>query len=461
MSDFDLIVIGSGPGGYVASLHAAQLGMKVACVEKGKTLGGVCLNVGCIPSKSLLHSTEYYARINLHGSEHGVEVDGIRMNFQKLMERKARVVSGLVKGIEFLFKKNKVEWIQGSAVLSSPTSVLVDGKTFTAKNILLATGAEPIPLPFLPFDEERVLSSTGALSLKEVPKRMLLVGAGVIGLEMASVYRRLGSEVIAVEMMDRVCPVLDRDLSKGLLTHFHKEGVEIHLSSKVKSATRNPSSVTLEVEGSDQKTFSLEGDVVLVSIGRRAYSKGLGLKELGIESDNRGVVKVNTSFQTKYPSVYAIGDLIGEPMLAHKASEEGVAAVNAMNHLAGHVNYMAVPNVTYTWPEAACVGLTESEAKETGRAIRVGKCPFRANSRSRCSGDEEGLVKIVGDVQTDRLLGMHILGPNASEMILGGVFAIEKKMTVTEVASACYTHPTCSEAIKEAALACLGRALHM
>lgn len=455
METFDLIVIGSGPGGYVAAIRAAQRGLKVACMEKEKTLGGTCLNVGCIPSKALLHSTEYYHKVAAEGHEHGIEAKELTVNLQQMMTRKEKIVSGLVGGIDFLFKKNKVTRLEGEATLLGPTSIQIGQESYQASHILLATGSEPIPLPFLPFDETKVLSSTGALALPQVPKKMLMVGAGVIGLELGSVYRRLGAEVEVVELLDRVTPPFDREISKTLYKILTKQGMTFHLKSKVASGK-----VATDVELTLDSGEVLKGDVVLIAIGRRPYSKGLGLEKIGVATDKQGRVKVDESFRTSVPSIYAIGDLIDGPMLAHKASEEGIAAVDLICGDTLSLNYLAIPNVMYTWPEVACVGMTEEEATSAGLTLRIGRVPFKAIPRARCSGDEEGIVKLIGEKTTDRLIGMHIVGPNASEMIHEGVVAVEKKMTLLEIGHASHAHPTCAEAIKEAALAAHHQAIH-
>ncbi|MCC5832972.1 MAG: dihydrolipoyl dehydrogenase [Chlamydiales bacterium] len=456
MEKFDLVVIGSGPGGYVAAIRAAQRGLKTACIEKEKTLGGTCLNVGCIPSKALLHSTEYYHKVASEGSEHGINAKELTIDLGRMMERKEKIVSGLVGGVNLLFERNKVVRIQGEASLDSPTRVRVGDSLYEADHILLATGSEPIPLPFLPFDEKRVLSSTGALSLPNVPKKLLMVGAGVIGLELGSVYQRIGAQVEVVELLDRVTPPFDREVSKTLYKIFSKQGMAFHLKEKVVEASVGEEGVELTLESSKR----LRGDVVLVAIGRRSYSKGLGLEKIGVQTDPQGRVKVDGSFRSSVPSIYAIGDLIDGPMLAHKASEEGIAAVDLICGDVVEINYLAIPNVMYTWPEVACVGMTEEEAKGAGLEIRIGKTPFKAIPRARCSGDIEGMVKIIGEKESDRLIGMHIVGPNASEMIHEGVVAIGRGVTLLEIAHASHAHPTCSEAIKEAALAAHNQAIH-
>lgn len=453
--DFDLIVIGAGPAGYVAAIRAAQAGMKTACVEKNPTLGGTCLNIGCIPSKALLHSSELYHKLVHEGKEHGILADP-KVDFAQMQSRKTGIVKGLTQGIEFLFKKNKVTWLKGEARFTAVHTLDVGGESHSAKHIIIASGSEPIPLPFLPFDETTVLSSTGALALKKVPKKMLLVGAGVIGLELGSVYRRLGSEVTVVELLDRVCPMYDAEISAAAEKILKQQGMTFHLGAKVVKG--DGAKLTIEKEG---KETTLEADVVLVAIGRRPYAEGLGLDTIGVERNKQGQIIVDGHFQTSVPGVYAIGDVIDGPMLAHKASEEGMALVDLLSGHKEQINYLAIPNVMYTWPEIACVGFSEEEAKKAGLEPFTGTFPFAANPRARCSGDAQGLVKIVGDKASGRLVGLHIIGPGASEMIGEGVIGIEKRLTVKELALASHAHPTCSEAIKEAALAALGQTLHL
>ena len=456
MEKFDLAVIGSGPGGYVAAIYAAQKGMRVVCIEKESSLGGTCLNIGCIPSKALLHSTEYYDRIARTGKEHGIETTGLTVNLAKMMERKDAIVAGLTGGVVFLFKKNKVAHVRGEAHLLNPTTLQVGNDRIEATNILLATGSEAISLPFLPFDEKKVLSSTGALALPKVPKKMLMVGAGVIGLELGSVYRRLGAEVEVVELLNRVTPTLDHEISKLVEKILKKQGFVFHLSTQVTAGKVESDRVTLTL-GKEE----VSGDVVLVAIGRRPYTKGLGIETVGIQLDKQGRVPIDQNFRTFQPNIYAIGDLVDGPMLAHKASEEGIAAVDIMAGERGVVNYLAIPNVMYTWPEVACVGMTEEGARESGLEILIGRVPFRSIPRARCSGDEEGLVKMLAEKTTRRVIGLHIIGPNASEIIHEGVLAIGNKMDLLQIAHASHAHPTCSEAIKEAALAAMGKAIHI
>lgn len=460
---FDVLVIGAGPGGYVAAIRAAQLGFKTACIEKEKTLGGTCLNVGCIPSKALLQSTEYYEWMQKFSKDHGVEAAKLTVNFSQMQNRKRQVVESLVNGVAGLFKKNGVEWIQGEAQLKDPHHVDVaegaNHQTIEADHLILATGSEAIGLPFLPFDEKKVLSSTGLLSLESIPKKILVIGAGVIGVELASVYRRLGSEIIVIEMLDRITPTMDQAISKMLLQILKKQGLEFHLGAKVLEGKVAKDRVKLTVE-EEQKKVEYEGDVVLVAVGRRPYSQTLGLETIGIEKNRQGLVQVDSNFRTNHSNIYAIGDLIEGPMLAHRASEEGMAVAEIIAGQHPHINYMAIPNVIYTHPEVAALGMTESEAREAGLTLKVGTCLFKAIARARCAGDTDGVVKVIGEAQTGRLIGMHILGAHASEMIGEGVMAIEKNATLQEIANASHAHPTLTEGIKEACLQALGRPLH-
>lgn len=460
MDTYDLCVIGSGPGGYVAAIRAAQLGLKTVCIEKEKTLGGTCLNVGCIPSKCMLQSTEYYHLAKHKLPEYGVSAKEVAFDFDAMKQRKEGVVKTLVDSIPAHFKKHEIVWEKGTATFVESNIVDVGGKKISAKYFIIATGSEPIELPFLKFDETTVVSSTGALSLKEVPKRMALIGGGVIGTEIASIYNRLGSEVHIIEMLDAILPGFDNTVVKEFTRILKKQGMNFHLSAKVKAGEKKANGValTFEENGKDvQETF----DVVLVAIGRKPYTKDLGLKTIGVETNEKGQVKVNGLFQTNLPHIYAIGDVIDGPMLAHKASEEGIAAVDIIAGQIPHVNYISIPNIVYTHPEVTFVGLTEQEARAAGREIVTGVCYFKANARARCVGDTDGLVKIIGDKKTDRLLGMHILGPCSSEMIGEGVVALNKKMTLEEICESSHGHPTFSEAILEATMAAKGRAIHI
>lgn len=456
---YDVIVIGSGPGGYVAAIRAAQLGLHTACVEKDKVLGGTCLNVGCIPSKTLLHSSELYWKLGKEYEQNGIHVESSSIDFLKMMDRKENIVTSFNKGIASLFQKNKIDWIKGVGRLKGPNTVEVNEKTLEGKHIILATGSEPISLPFLPFDEKKILSSTGALSLKAIPKKLLVIGAGIIGVELGSVYSRLGSEVVFIEFLDRICPAFDLGLSKALQKTLTAQKMTFHLSHKVASAN-----VTKDIELTAQGPngeVKFKGDAVLVAVGRRPYSNQLGLEAVGIEKDAKGFVQIDAAFRTSKPHIFAIGDLVNGPMLAHKASEEGVAVAEL---IAGHcpsIDYVSIPNVAYTSPEVACVGFTEEELKSRSIAYTSGQFPFKANSRARTSGEEEGFVKMLVEEKTKKILGIHILGAHASELIGEGVLAMRLRATAQELADTCHAHPTLSESLKEAALSALGRAIHM
>jgi len=459
--NFDVVVIGSGPGGYVAAIRAAQLGLKTACIEKGP-LGGTCLNVGCIPSKALLHSSELFYKLTHHLPDHGVHVENPTYDFPAMMERKNKVVSDFNQGVGALFAKNKITQIQGIGHLKSPTEIEVRGEgnqVIETKNIILATGSEPIDLPFLPIDEKRIITSTGALALETVPKKLLVIGAGVIGVELGSVYNRLGSEVTFIEFLPKICPTMDEAISKSFQKILEGQNLTFHLSTKVTAADIGSDKITLTTQHEGTQS-TLEGDVVLCSIGRRPYTRDLGLENVSIAPNEKGFIPINGHFQTTVPNIYAIGDIVDGPMLAHKASEEGVAVAEIIAGESPTIEYMAIPNVVYTDPEVAAVGLTEKEAKDASLQVKVGIFPFKTNSRAKCTGEEEGMVKIVSDAATDRLLGIHILGAHASEIIAEAVLAIQKKVTTEELANTPHAHPTLSEAVKEAALAALGRAIH-
>ncbi len=463
MKEYDVVVIGAGPGGYVAAIRAAQLGLSVACIEKEKA-GGTCLNVGCIPSKALLQSTEIYASFLHEANVHGVTYENLKADLDVMMKRKKGIVEGLVQGVEHALKSKHVDFIVGFANLVDPHKIEVvrgeEKEEFTAKNIILATGSEPVSLPFLPFDEKRILSSTGALSLSEIPKKMIVIGAGVIGVELASVYSRLGTEVVIIEALDQICGGLDDTLSRTFLTVLKKQNLTFHLGAKVLSGQANNDGVTLNVilKGMEEKE-TMQADVVLVAVGRRPFSEGL--KNIGLDFTIRGFLPVNNRFQTKIPHIYAIGDLIEGPMLAHRASLEGAAVAELIAQKETSVNYLAIPNVIYTHPELASVGLTEAQAKAFNLEILIGTCSFKANPRARCMGETDGLVKVIADKKSGRLIGMHILGPNASEIIAEGVVAIQNNLTLESLVRTPHAHPTLSEAILEAAENALGKSIHL
>jgi dihydrolipoamide dehydrogenase len=459
---FDVIIIGAGPGGYVCALRAAQLGMKVACVEKRATLGGTCLNVGCIPSKAMLQSSENFHATTHSWKEHGIIVGEVKIDLAQMQKRKGEVVSANVKGVEFLFKKNKVTWLKGTGKIVAPGRVAVDGTEYETKHIVLATGSESIPLPGVEIDEKQIVTSTGALELATVPKSMIVIGGGYIGLELGSVWRRLGSEVTVVEYLDRLVPGMDGEVGKTFERVLGKLGIKFKLSTKVTGAVKAADGVTLTVEpAKGGAAEELKADVVLVSIGRRPYYDGVGLQAAGVELDERGRVKVDAHYATNVPGIYAIGDVIAGPMLAHKAEEEGVALAELLVGQAGHVNYDVIPGVVYTWPEVASIGKTEEQLKSEGVAYSVGKFPFTANGRARAMGDTDGFVKILADKATDRILGAHIIGPDAGTLIAELATAMEFGASSEDVARTCHAHPSLNEAVKEAALAVEGRALHI
>jgi dihydrolipoamide dehydrogenase len=463
MSDsFDLIVIGSGPGGYVCAIRAAQLGLKVACVEKRDTLGGTCLNVGCIPSKALLHSSEHFEETKHKLADHGVKVEGVTLDLPRMLARKQEVVGANTKGVEFLFKKNKITWLKGEGKITAPGTVDVAGTSYTTKNIVIATGSESVPLRGVEVDEKQIVTSTGVLELDKVPGHLVVIGGGVIGLELGSVWRRLGAEVTVVEYLDRLVPGMDAELAKQFERVLSKQGFKFRLKSKVTGAAKTAEGVTLTVEpAAGGAPEEIKADVVLLAIGRRAFTGNLGLETVGVEVDERGRVKTDGHFATNVPGIYAIGDVIAGAMLAHKAEDEGVALAEMLVGQAGHVNYGVIPAIVYTWPELASVGETEDELKARGQAYTVGKFPFTANARSRAMGDLDGFVKILADKETDRVLGAHILGPDAGTLIAELAIAMEFGASAEDVARTCHAHPTLNEAVKEAALAVGGRALHI
>ena len=459
---YDVIVIGGGPGGYVCAIRAAQLGLRTACVERRATLGGTCLNIGCIPSKALLQSSENFEEASHSFAEHGVVVEGVRLDLARMMARKDTVVSANVKGVEFLFKKNKVDWLKGSGRVAGPGLVEVDGAPYQAKHIVIATGSESIGLPGVELDETAIVSSTGALELDRVPEHLVVIGGGYIGLELGSVWKRLGAEVTVVEYLDRLVPGMDAEIAKTFERVLGKQGIKFRLSTKVTGAVRGNDGVTLTVEpAKGGEAEQIKADVVLVAIGRRAYTDHVGLQEAGVALDDRGRVLVDTHYATNVPGIYAIGDVIAGPMLAHKAEEEGVALAERLAGQAGHVNYDVIPGVVYTWPEVASVGKTEDDLKRLGIAYKVGKFPFTANGRARAMGTTDGFVKLLADKTTDQLLGAHIIGPDAGGLIAELATAMEFGASSEDVARTCHAHPTLSEAVKEAALAVDGRALHI
>jgi dihydrolipoamide dehydrogenase len=461
-ASFDVIVIGSGPGGYVCAIRAAQLGLKVACVEKRPTLGGTCLNIGCIPSKALLQSSEEFEKTKHALADHGVLVDGVKLDLERMQARKTEVVNANTKGVEFLFRKNKVTWLKGAGRITGPGSVDVDGKSYSTRNIIIATGSESVPLAGVTVDEKQIVTSTGALELDKVPGHLVVIGAGFIGLELGSVWRRLGAEVTVVEFLDRIVPGMDTEIATAFQRILQKQGIKFRLGMKVTGATVTETGVSLTVESvKGGATETIAANIVLLSIGRRPYTDGLGLEEAGVELDDRKRVKVDSHYATNIAGIYAIGDVIAGPMLAHKGEDEGVAVAEILAGQAGHVNYNAIPGVVYTWPEVASVGQTEEELKAGGVAYTVGKFPFTANGRARAMGDTDGFVKILADKATDRLLGAHVLGPDAGTLIAELTTAIEFGASAEDVARICHAHPTLSEAVKEAALAVEGRALHI
>ncbi len=463
--NFDLLVIGGGPGGYVCAIRAAQLGLKTACIESRGTLGGTCLNVGCIPSKSLLNLSELYHKAKTNFNNLGIETGNVKLNIEKLMMNKNKSVQILTKGVEFLFKKNKVTYIKGKAVLFSKNNVVVyegEKKTsYKSKNIVIATGSLPASLPGINIDEKNIISSTGAISLKKVPSKLVIVGGGYIGLEMGSVWSRLGSEVTVIEFLDHITPGMDKEISKEFQKILSKQGIKFKLESKVVSVKNSKTGV--QVDYANNKTGikeKIDCEKVLVSVGRKPYTEGLNLSKIGVNKDNKGGIEVNKKFQTSVPNIYAIGDVIKGPMLAHKAEEEGIAVAEILAGQAGHVNYDVIPGVIYTSPEVASVGKTEEQLKEKKISYKVGKFPFLANSRAKVNNEPEGFVKILAESKTDKILGVHIIGPHCGDMIAEMVLAMEFGASAEDVARTCHAHPTHTEAIKEAALAVDKRPIH-
>ncbi len=464
---FDIIIIGGGPGGYVASIRAAQLGFKVACIEKRNTLGGTCLNEGCIPSKALLNSSEKFSELNdEHLQKIGIGFKGITLNIEKMMRNKDNIVQGLTKGIDQLFKKNKVERLVGTGIIKKPGEVVIkDGKdkgSYSCKNIIIATGSIPISIPGIEIDEKKIVSSTGALELKKIPKKLVVVGAGYIGLEMGTVWSRLGSEVQVIDSLPRILPGMDNEVASKFKNILEKNGIKFHLNSLVKSLKEVKSTLSISFANSQTKDINtLNCDVALIAIGRKPYNENLGLKENKIKLSDSGRILVDSKFQTNVEGIFAIGDVIDGPMLAHKAEEDGVAAVEIMAGTAGHVDYNLIPGIVYTNPEIATIGKTEEELKETGINYNKGTFPFLANSRARATGDTEGFVKLLADSKSDKLLGAHIIGSNAGTLIHEIATAMAFGASAEDIARTCHAHPTMNEAVKEAALSLGSGAIHI
>ena len=465
MADFDVIVVGAGPGGYVAAIRAAQLGMKVACVEKESTLGGTCLNIGCIPSKALLNSSEKFMGISKHAEEHGIKVTKIELDLAKLMQRKDKIVKQLTGGIGFLFKKNKIEYISGSASFIDSKTILVksakEEKKLSAKNFIIATGSSSIEIPSMPIDEKQIVTSTGALALESVPKSLLVIGGGYIGLEMGSVWSRLGSKVTVVEALDRIVPTMDEEIAKEFMKSLKKQGLDFKLSHKVTSTKAVKNGVDVTMESADNKAVTEKYDVVLMSIGRKPNTEGLNLEAIGIKLNEKKSIEINSKFKTSVEGIYAIGDVVPGPMLAHKAEEEGVACVEFISGQKPHINYEMIPAIVYTNPEVASVGKTEAELKEGKTDYKIGKFPFMANGRALTTSSPEGFVKILADSKTDAILGAHIIGHDAGQLIAEIVTTMEFGGSSEDIARICHAHPTTSEAVKEAAMSIEGRAIHI
>ena len=465
-NNFDVIIIGGGPGGYVCAIRAAQLGLKTACVESRGSLGGTCLNVGCIPSKSLLNLSENFHKAKKDFNQQGIEIDGIKLNIKKMMSNKNKSIQVLTKGVEFLFKKNKVTYFKGKGVLFSKNDVVVYGDdkkrtNIKSKNIVIATGSEVASLPGIEIDEKNVVSSTGALSFDKVPEKLVVVGGGYIGLEMGSVWSRLGSDVTVIEYLDFITPGMDREISNEFQKILTKQGIKFKMGSKVDSLISNNNSVLIRYTNTkNSKKEEIEVDKVLVSVGRKPYTEGLNLSKVGVKKDNKGRIEVNNKLQTSVNNIYAIGDVIKGPMLAHKAEDEGIAVAEILAGQAGHVNYDVIPGVVYTSPEVATVGKTEEELKKEDKSYKVGKFPFLANSRAKVNNETDGFVKILADSKTDKVLGVHIIGPHCGDMIAEMALAMEFGASSEDIARTCHAHPTHTEAIKEAALAVDKRPIH-
>ena len=466
MQSFDVAIIGSGPGGYVAAIRCAQLGMKTALIEKYKTLGGTCLNVGCIPSKSLLDSSHHYEDAVKHFEEHGIQIPGeVKVNLEKMIARKASVVEQTIKGINFLMDKNKVTVFQGLGSFKNATTIHIEGdniEDIIAKNSIIATGSKPASLPFINVDKERIITSTEALELKEIPKHMVIIGGGVIGLELGQVYKRLGAEVSVIEFADRITPIMDAALSRELTKVMKKQKIKFYLSHQVNNVDRKGDSVTVTAIDKQGEEVTFEGDYCLVSVGRKPYTEGLNAETAGVQFTERGQIQVNEHLQTTAANVYAIGDVVRGAMLAHKAEEEGVMVAEILAGQQPHIDYNLIPNVIYTWPEVAAVGKTEEELKLAGLDFKIGQFPMRALGRSRASGDTDGFIKILADAQTDEILGVHMIGARAADLIAEAVVAMEFRASAEDIARMSHSHPTYAEAVKEAALAASeNRPLHI
>ena len=464
-NNFDVIIIGGGPGGYVCAIRAAQLGLKTACIESRGSLGGTCLNVGCIPSKSLLNLSENFHKAKKDFNHQGIEISDIKLNINKMMSNKNKSIQILTKGVEFLFKKNKVTYLKGKGVLFSKNDVVVYNnnkkENYKARNIVIATGSDVASLPGIIIDEKNIISSTEALSLNKVPNKLLVIGGGYIGLEMGSVWSRLGAEVTVIEYLDCITPGMDREISKEFQKILSKQGINFKLNSKVSSVKNKDNSVLVTfTDNKTSKTETIEADKVLVSVGRKPYTEGLNLSKIGIKKDDKGRIKVNEKLQTSINNIYAIGDVIKGPMLAHKAEDEGIAVAEILAGQAGHVNYDVIPGVIYTSPEVATVGKTEEQLKSENKTYKVGKFPFLANSRAKVNNETEGFVKILADSNTDKVLGVHIIGPHCGDMIAEMALAMEFGASAEDIARTCHAHPTHTEAIKEAALAVDKRPIH-
>lgn len=464
---YDVTIIGGGPGGYVAAIRCAQLGIKTALIEKYSTLGGTCLNVGCIPSKALLDSTEHYHKAVHEFAAHGIIIDTPKIDFAKMIERKASVVKQTCDGIDFLMKKNKIDVYHGMGSFVTKNKIAVkkeDGKIeeIETDKTIIATGSKPTALPFLPVDKDRIITSTEALKLKEIPKHLIVIGGGIIGVELGSVYKRLGSEVTVVEYLDTIIPSMDEELGKEMLRVLKKQGMKFNLSHKVKGASVKKKIVTVTAEDKNGAEVSIEGDYCLVAVGRTPYTEGLGLENIGITLDERKRIPTNEHLETPIAGIYAIGDVVKGPMLAHKAEEEGVFVAECIAGQKPHINYNLIPGVAYTWPEAAGVGATEQELKQKGIAYKSGKFPFKASGRARASMDTDGFVKVLTDATTDEILGMHMIGPRIADLIIEGVVAMEYRASAEDVSRMSHPHPTFTEAVKEACLdATAKRALHI